>query len=57
MTAVHRIGRDHWTVSGHYDIELVQTDGTWAIGAITLHSVIVLGDEALPQKAQVRARG
>ena len=57
VTAVHRIGPDHWTVRGHYDIELVRTDGTWAIGAITFHSVLVLGDEALPQKAQARARG
>ena len=57
VTAIHRIARDHWTVSGHYDVELVRADRTWAIRAITFHKVFVLGDETLPAKARVRVGG
>jgi fermentation-respiration switch protein FrsA (DUF1100 family) len=55
-TGVHRIGHDHWTVSGHYDMELARTGNTWRIGAITYRNVLVTGDETLPQKAQARAQ-
>jgi fermentation-respiration switch protein FrsA (DUF1100 family) len=54
VTAIHRIGRDHWTPSGHYEVELVRTDNVWAIGAIVYHNALVAGDESLPQKAQAR---
>jgi len=57
VTAMHRIGRDHWTVSGHYDIELTREHwGNWVISGITYEHVLVLGDETLPQKAQSRVR-
>ena len=56
VTAVHRIGHDHWTVSGHYEIELTRTHWSWVISTITYNHVLVLGDETLPQKAQARAR-
>jgi hypothetical protein len=32
VTAVHRLGREHWTVSGHYDVELIRMRSGWAIG-------------------------
>jgi fermentation-respiration switch protein FrsA (DUF1100 family) len=54
-TGVHCIGREHWTVSGHYDMELARTGSKWRISAITYRNVLVTGDETLPQKAQVRA--
>jgi hypothetical protein len=54
-TGVHCIGRDHWTVNGHYDMELTRTGDTWRIAAITYRNVLVTGDETLPQKAQARA--
>jgi hypothetical protein len=56
VTAVHRLGRDHWTVSGHYDVELIRMRSGWAIGAIAYQHVLVVGDETLPEKAQTRAR-
>lgn len=56
VTAIHRIGADHWTVSGHYDFELTRSHDGWAIRSITFHNVMVLGDERLPAKAQERAR-
>jgi fermentation-respiration switch protein FrsA (DUF1100 family) len=54
VTAIHRIGRDHWTPSGHYEMELVRASNAWTIGAITYHKVCVVGDETLPEKAQAR---
>jgi SnoaL-like domain len=57
VTAVHRIGEDHWTPSGHYEIELLRTGSYWVIGAIVYHNVFVAGDQTLPEKAQARARG
>jgi hypothetical protein len=54
VTAVHRIGRGHWTPSGHYEMELVRTDNIWAIDAIVYHNALVVGDETLPEKAQAR---
>jgi hypothetical protein len=56
VTAVHRLGRDYWTVSGHYAMELRRASGAWAIAAITYHHVAVLGDETLFERAQTRAR-
>jgi hypothetical protein len=55
VTAVHRIGRDHWTPSGHYEMDLVRTDKIWTIGAIVYHHALLVGDETLPEKAQARA--
>jgi fermentation-respiration switch protein FrsA (DUF1100 family) len=55
-TAIHHIGRDYWTVSGHYQMELIRGDGRWAIASITYEHLLVVGDETLPGKAQVRAR-
>jgi SnoaL-like domain len=56
VTAVHRLAQDHWTVSGHYDVELMRRDGAWTIRAITYENVLVMGDAALPEKAQARAQ-
>ena len=55
-TGVHCLGRDHWTVSGHYDMELTRTGNAWRISGITYLNVLVTGDETLPQKAQARAQ-
>ena len=54
VTAIHRIGRDHWTPSGHYEMELVRTDNLWTIGAIVYRNALVAGDETLPEKAHAR---
>jgi SnoaL-like domain len=56
VTAVHRLDGDHWTVSGHYDIELARAQRGWAISSITYHNALVVGDKMLPAKAQARAR-
>jgi hypothetical protein len=56
VTAIHCIGRDHWTVSGYYDMELVRADKSWRISAITYRNVLTAGDETLPQKALERAQ-
>jgi fermentation-respiration switch protein FrsA (DUF1100 family) len=55
-TGVHCIGRDNWTVSGHYDMELARTDHGWRISAITYRNVLTAGDETLPKKALERAQ-
>jgi fermentation-respiration switch protein FrsA (DUF1100 family) len=54
VTAVHRLGHDHWTVSGHYEVELTRDRNSWVVSAITYHNVLVVGDEKLPGKAQAR---
>jgi SnoaL-like domain len=54
VTAIHRIGRDQWTPSGQYEMELVRANSVWTIRAITYHNVFVAGDETLPEKAQAR---
>jgi SnoaL-like domain len=56
VTAVHCIGQDHWTPSGHYEMELLRTDSRWVICAIVYRNVFVAGDDTLPQRAQARAR-
>jgi hypothetical protein len=55
-TGVHRIGRNHWTVRGHYDMELNRAGGAWRIAAITYRNVLTTGDETLPEKAQKRVQ-
>jgi fermentation-respiration switch protein FrsA (DUF1100 family) len=56
VTAIHRMAQNHWTVSGHYDIQLIRAARTWAIRAIVFDNVLVVGDATLPEKAQARAR-
>jgi hypothetical protein len=56
VTAIHCIGKDHWTVSGYYDMELVRTGRSWRISAITYRNVLAAGDESLPRKALERAQ-
>jgi fermentation-respiration switch protein FrsA (DUF1100 family) len=56
VTATHCIGKNHWTVSGYYDMELVRTGRSWRISAITYRNVLAAGDESLPQKALERAQ-
>jgi fermentation-respiration switch protein FrsA (DUF1100 family) len=56
VTAVHRLGRDHWTPSGHYAIELKRAGAAWRIDSLTYHNLFVSGDETLPEKAQKRAQ-
>ena len=55
VTAVHRLGDDHWTVSGHYDVELRRVDDGWTISALTYRHLFTSGDATLPAKAQARA--
>jgi SnoaL-like domain len=55
VTAIHCIGRDQWTPSGHYEMELMRVGGRWVIGAIGYHNAFVAGDGTLPQRAQARA--
>ena len=55
ITAVHRLGRDHWTLSGHYELELTRAGDGWVIAAITYRHVLMTGDATLPQQAQARA--
>jgi hypothetical protein len=56
VTAIHCIGQDHWTPSGHYELELLRAGSRWVISAIVYRNVFVAGDGALLQKAQARAR-
>jgi hypothetical protein len=56
VTAVHCIGQDHWTPSGHYEMALLRTGSRWVIAAIVYRNVFVAGDATLPQRAQARAR-
>ena len=55
VTAIHRIGRDQWIPSGHYEMGLVRANNRWLIGAIIYRNVLVVGDETLPEKARARA--
>jgi SnoaL-like domain len=56
VTAIHCIGQDHWTPSGHYELELLRAGSRWVISAIVYRNAFVAGDGTLPQKAQARAR-
>jgi hypothetical protein len=55
VTAVHRLGADHWTVNGHYDLELQREASGWTITSLTYRHLLTTGDSSLPAKAQARA--
>lgn len=50
-TADHRLGSAVWTVSGHYETELVRIGGDWKISAHTFHLESQSGDTTLPARA------
>ena len=55
VTAVHRLRGDHWTVSGHYELELDRGADGWRITMLTYRHLLTTGDATLPAKAQARA--
>ena len=54
VTAVHRLGADHWTVNGHYDLELRREASGWKITSFTYRHLLTSGDPSLPGKAHAR---
>lgn len=56
MTATHTLGKEKWTVGGHYDIGLELNREGWKIVRMKLETAYVDGNTDLPAKASERVK-
>ncbi|WP_454853482.1 nuclear transport factor 2 family protein [Rhizobium binxianense] len=54
--AFHRIGRDVWSLMGHYRYELARVDGAWKVKRLTMRHSFETGDRGLVNRAAELAK-
>jgi hypothetical protein len=54
--AFHRIGREVWSLMGHYHYELARIGGAWKVTRLTMRHSFETGDRGLVNRAAERAK-